>query len=207
MDSPTPTLSHPSVTVSVGSDESQIDTLKLYGRNLYFKTVIKWKMDNVVGLCNLATQLQGMRRRGIRVSYLLLLDLNVPSYRASVRYLHRIMEDPRTSIILYNLKQGVPAFLLERVNHVIEAGNKISASFHVDDLPVRKLALVVAKQLGPHLAALGLKPDETVSRERIRAQYRKAVLVAHPDKGGSPEAFERITEAYDAIMGWIGSSD
>jgi len=194
-------LSHPSVSVAIGKHE--VNVKQLFGR-IYFTSTIKWKMDNVLGLCNLAAQLQLFRRRKMRVSYLLLLDVNVAQYRSSVRYIQKIMDDPYTSIILFNLEQGIPAFLLDRVNHIIENGDTVSTSFLVNDLPVRKLALVVAKHLGPHLQALNLNVNEmALSRETVRSHYRRAVLQAHPDKGGNADDFERITTAYDFIMSWL----
>jgi len=195
-------LSHPSVSVAIGSHE--IDTTALFGPQVRFKTTIKWKLNNSIGLCNLASQLQMLRRKKMMISYLLLLDLDVAQYRSSIRYIQKIMDDPRTSIILFNLNKGVPAFLLDSVNHVIEGGNSVSASFDFNDLPVRKLALVVSKQLGPYLEALNLRPDETVTVETVRAKYKRAVLWAHPDKGGNADDFERITTAYDVLIGWLG---
>jgi len=35
----------------------------------------------------------------------------------------------------------------------------------------------------------------------VRAAYRRKVKEAHPDRGGSEEAFKRVTEAYEALGG------
>ena len=44
---------------------------------------------------------------------------------------------------------------------------------------------------------LGLQPD--ASPADIKKAYRKAALKEHPDKGGDPEKFKAINEAYDVL--------
>lgn len=43
---------------------------------------------------------------------------------------------------------------------------------------------------------LGIGPDEQITQERLRVAYKRASLRAHPDKGGSKEAFDDINRAY-----------
>ena len=50
----------------------------------------------------------------------------------------------------------------------------------------------------PH-EILGITPD-TVADDEIKAAYRRAASKAHPDKGGSSEAFRAVVDAYEAIM-------
>jgi DnaJ-domain-containing protein 1 len=50
----------------------------------------------------------------------------------------------------------------------------------------------------------GLK--KSASNDDIKKAYRKAVLKAHPDRGGSNEAFRRIREAWDYFKNIISSS-
>ena len=38
-----------------------------------------------------------------------------------------------------------------------------------------------------------------VSGVPCRAAYRRLIIVAHPDKGGSVEAFERVQHAYETL--------
>ena len=45
--------------------------------------------------------------------------------------------------------------------------------------------------------ALGLSPD--ASAAEIKKAYRKAALQEHPDKGGDPEKFKKINEAYAVL--------
>lgn len=44
---------------------------------------------------------------------------------------------------------------------------------------------------------LGLLPNAT--KDDIRKAYKKLALKHHPDKGGSPEEFKRITDAYETL--------
>ena len=44
---------------------------------------------------------------------------------------------------------------------------------------------------------LGL--DKTCSEDELKKAYRKLVLKAHPDKGGDPEEFKSISEAYSVL--------
>ena len=45
---------------------------------------------------------------------------------------------------------------------------------------------------------LGLANDASV--DEVKKAYRKLVLLHHPDKGGDPEEFRKITEAYNKII-------
>ena len=45
--------------------------------------------------------------------------------------------------------------------------------------------------------ALGVKPD--ASQDEIKKVYRKLAVQHHPDKGGDPERFKKITEAYTVL--------
>jgi curved DNA-binding protein CbpA len=49
-----------------------------------------------------------------------------------------------------------------------------------------------------HRAVLGVGRDATAAE--IRAAYRKAAKLAHPDLGGSSEAFRRVQAAVDALL-------
>lgn len=44
---------------------------------------------------------------------------------------------------------------------------------------------------------LGLPP--TATGDEIRARYREAAMVAHPDHGGDPVVFRLLTEAYEVL--------
>jgi hypothetical protein len=46
---------------------------------------------------------------------------------------------------------------------------------------------------------VGASPDDPF--EMIEAVYKKKALYYHPDKGGNPERFKRLTEAYELIKG------
>lgn len=49
------------------------------------------------------------------------------------------------------------------------------------------------------LAVLGLTPG--VSREQIRAQYRRLMKKVHPDQGGTTYLATRLNEAKDVLLG------
>ena len=49
----------------------------------------------------------------------------------------------------------------------------------------------------PH-ELLGIPPEATDNE--IHAAYRRAAMQHHPDRGGSPELFQTIQEAYEALQ-------
>jgi curved DNA-binding protein CbpA len=46
------------------------------------------------------------------------------------------------------------------------------------------------------LKVLGLEEEVALTEEALKAAYKKAATRAHPDKGGSEEAFEAVTRSY-----------
>ena len=52
------------------------------------------------------------------------------------------------------------------------------------------------------LQILGLEEEVALNEEALKAAYKKASLRAHPDKGGSEQAFDQVTRAY-AYLGEI----
>jgi curved DNA-binding protein CbpA len=71
--------------------------------------------------------------------------------------------------------------------------------------PVQETQVVVspvAKALDyfqESLALLGIDESDGITAERLKAGYRAASLRAHPDKGGSKEAFDEVTRAYKYV--------
>lgn len=49
-------------------------------------------------------------------------------------------------------------------------------------------------------SVLGLPQDATLDRDAIKGRYNFLVKKFHPDAGGSPEQFKKITDARDAAM-------
>ena len=49
-----------------------------------------------------------------------------------------------------------------------------------------------------HHRILGL--DKTASQDEVKQAYKKLALLHHPDRGGDPKDFAKITEAYNAIQ-------
>ena len=52
------------------------------------------------------------------------------------------------------------------------------------------------------LKVLGIEEEVALTEESLKLAYKKAVIKAHPDKGGSKEAFDAVTRAY-AYLGDI----
>lgn len=52
------------------------------------------------------------------------------------------------------------------------------------------------------LQILGLEEEVALNEQALKAAYKKASMKAHPDKGGSEEAFDAVTRAY-AYLGEI----
>jgi hypothetical protein len=50
-----------------------------------------------------------------------------------------------------------------------------------------------------HRRTLGLAPDRTASPEALQQAYRRALKEAHPDRGGSAEAFRAVRQAFEAL--------
>ena len=55
------------------------------------------------------------------------------------------------------------------------------------------------KTRAEYLKELGFSPTDSPSPKEIKSAYRKLTLKEHPDKGGNPEKFRAITEAYEAL--------
>jgi hypothetical protein len=54
-----------------------------------------------------------------------------------------------------------------------------------------------------HWDVLGLKPEPQPTEKQIMDAYRKLAQTAHPDKGGSSEAFSRLGNAKDTALASI----
>lgn len=62
-----------------------------------------------------------------------------------------------------------------------------------------QLHLLSQIDLGPYWEELGLNPDDNPTVRQIDRAYKKAALRAHPDKGGDPDKFKAVTDAYEII--------
>lgn len=49
------------------------------------------------------------------------------------------------------------------------------------------------------LAILGISEEEQLTYERLKQGYKRASLKAHPDKGGSKEAFDAVRQAFNYV--------
>jgi hypothetical protein len=50
-----------------------------------------------------------------------------------------------------------------------------------------------------HRRTLGLAPDQTPTLDALQQAYRRALKGAHPDTGGSAEAFRAVRQAFEAL--------
>ena len=50
-----------------------------------------------------------------------------------------------------------------------------------------------------HRRTLGLAPDQAPTPEALQQAYRRALKGAHPDTGGSAEAFRAVRQAFEAL--------
>ena len=57
---------------------------------------------------------------------------------------------------------------------------------------------VVEDLRGPALVTLGLETD--CSRQQVTQRYRQLAATHHPDKGGNPEQFIEIRQAYEVLI-------
>ena len=53
------------------------------------------------------------------------------------------------------------------------------------------------------LIVLNLEEEVALNEESLRSAYKKAAVKAHPDKGGSEQAFEAVTRAHAYLLGII----
>lgn len=51
-----------------------------------------------------------------------------------------------------------------------------------------------------YLKIMGLDPNGSFSKSALKKQYRKQRFKAHPDQGGSKEAFVALTKAYEELL-------
>lgn len=56
-----------------------------------------------------------------------------------------------------------------------------------------------AAELGPQTAYEVLEVRQDVDADELRRAYRRAARRAHPDAGGSPEAFRRVSAAWELV--------
>lgn len=54
-------------------------------------------------------------------------------------------------------------------------------------------------------ATLGVSPG--ASRDDLTRAFRRLARITHPDKGGDPERFKAVTEAYDAARRIVSRGD
>jgi hypothetical protein len=90
---------------------------------------------------------------------------------------------------------------LQAIHHILEARRTEMrhGGLHIVRQTFKGFTALPAPNAGnrpPWREVLGLNGNP--SREQIEAAYREKAKTAHPDRGGSREAWDRLTEAYQA---------
>jgi len=91
------------------------------------------------------------------------------------------------------------------LRHYYLDGNNLSreTSASVQDLLDGFWKRLLGEEQRPQaLAELGL--EESADQQAIRSRYRQLANEHHPDKGGDPEKFRRIREAYEQLSAKTG---
>jgi len=101
------------------------------------------------------------------------------------------------------VKEGKPALLPgEKMQQPLHSQNKsqvLVKSSEQGKGPGNEKAL---NYFSACLRILGLEEEVALTNESLKAAYKKSVVRAHPDKGGSEKEFEAVTRAY-AYLGEI----
>lgn len=96
-----------------------------------------------------------------------------------------------------NLRQCF--LLIERLRIAEKFGVRYAGLTSATDVTVHKNTVQDEKRdLLDAFDTLGVGPDDPV--ELVKDVYRKKSMYYHPDKGGNPEKFKKITAAYELIL-------
>ena len=58
-----------------------------------------------------------------------------------------------------------------------------------------------------YYALIGLSRETTPSEKDVKRAYRRTCLTAHPDKGGDPEKFDEIQQAYEFVLNHLSYTE
>lgn len=86
--------------------------------------------------------------------------------------------------------------------HILNKGQKGVIS----EDSIRPVSKISRSNIQKQLKALKLSIRDIhseVSKERVRAAYRKQALKTHPDVGGDGEKFKIVSESYQEIIEWL----
>ena len=91
--------------------------------------------------------------------------------------------------------RGNPYFCYEfKEEHFFDDSNFYGNPFESDFKSKRKYE----EEEDDNYSVLGLK--RSASDEDIRAAFREKALETHPDKGGDPEDFRKVRQAYECLV-------
>lgn len=83
------------------------------------------------------------------------------------------------------------------------AGRRAFPSAHIRPGLIKPGCRLLTTSYDPH-QLLGVKPG--ASPEELKAAYRKQAMKYHPDRGGDPDKFKQISEAYSRLSSGESSS-
>ena len=99
-----------------------------------------------------------------------------------------------------NLRQCF--LLLERLRIAEQHGVQYQGLTFTKELATTSPEISRKESLLDAYDILGVSPDDPP--DLIKSVYQKKSMFYHPDKGGDPEKFKRLTKAYDLICGSRG---
>lgn len=79
----------------------------------------------------------------------------------------------------------------------------VAGHLHIEEARIRDLPFQYADTLG----LLEEYKSGNLSKSAIAKSYKKLCLKAHPDKGGNPEEFNRIKEAYAQLVAIVNEEE
>ena len=95
-----------------------------------------------------------------------------------------------------NLRQCY--LLLDRLRKAEQHGVQYEGLSHSTEVAAPDTASARRESILDAYDTLGASPEDPL--ELVKDVYRRKSMYYHPDKGGDPEKFKRLTAAYDLIM-------
>lgn len=150
--------------------------------------------ENLLGIQSVATRVQ-------MIKTILSSPEHVQSAKASGIYGHLL------HYVQVAQTGGVPPVLPGEVQRggsqiVVRAGVGAGGQVQKKSQPTEKGNERAVNYFSACLRILELEEEVALTEESLKAAYKKAVVRAHPDKGGSEKEFEAVTRAY-AYLGEI----
>ena len=116
-------------------------------------------------------------------------------YSHLLTYVGRILNNQSPSLLPYEQQTYTSQEVYKRpATKTVET--LVSADSNRDYLAKPKSSEKAIGYFQACLQVLGLEEEVALTEELLKIAYKKTALKTHPDKGGSEQAFERVTRAY-----------